>query len=747
MTRQKTINYLGRDMWFTSLASLLAGVVTALLLGLLVFIFITPVEAAESLVEAPSAPLGPDQVRRGSLLLRLASGGVAVDAPLLHTDVQMQVGGMLARVTVRQRFHNPGTEWVEGTYVFPLPEDAAVDRMRLRIGERLIEGEIQEKEAARKTYEAAKRSGRKASLLSQERPNIFTTVVANIAPGEIVQVEIEYQQTVAYRQGEFRLRFPLVVAPRYIPGEAVEAAEVTAFQGSGWASDTAAVPDASRITPPVVDPREGPVNPVSIGIRLDAGMPLSRLESVYHPMRIESDAQAIHHLTLQAAEVPADRDFELLWVPEPGDAPRAALFSESWQGDEYALLMLMPPDRVNSAAPRIPREVIYVIDTSGSMHGDSIIQARAALQLALQRLDPADRFNVIQFNHRTAALFPGAVAADPGNLRLARQYVEGLTADGGTEMLPALQLALGQQAAGPKQGVLRQIVFLTDGSVGNEQALFGLIHRQLGDSRLFTVGIGSAPNSFFMTRAAQFGRGTFTYIGKVAEVAEKMAALFARLETPRLTDIEIRWPQDQPVEMWPARIPDLYQGEPVLVVLKMAALKMAAPKMAGAEPRLELAGDAGGTPWRQQATLRGGAARAGVHQLWARRKIADLMDRMAQGEAEAGIRQAVLDVALPHRLVSRYTSLVAVDKTPSRPADQGLSSKALPTDLPQGWSAAKVFGSLPQTATASEWNLLLGTLLLIGGLLISRWSTLRAGLAPCMDNASADNASAGGRRV
>jgi Ca-activated chloride channel family protein len=220
-------------------------------------------------------------------------------------------------------------------------------------------------------------------------------------------------------------------------------------------------------------------------------------------------------------------------------------------------------------------------------------------------------------------------------------------------------------------------------------------------------------------------------------VAEKMAALFARLETPRLTDIEIRWPQDQPVEMWPARIPDLYQGEPVLVALKMAALKMA-----GAEPRLELAGDAAGTPWRQQVTLRGGAARAGVHQLWARRKIADLMDRIAQGEPEAGIRQAVLDVALPHRLVSRYTSLVAVDKTPSRPADQGLSSKALPTNLPQGWSAAKVFGSLPQTATASQWNLLLGMLLLIGGLLISRWSALRAGLAPCRDNGSA-----GGRRV
>ncbi|WP_428635026.1 marine proteobacterial sortase target protein [Sedimenticola sp.] len=712
MANQKPINYLMKDVWFTSLASLLAGVLTAILMGLLVFFFIAPVEAAETVPMETSSVIRPDSVQHGSLLLRLASGGAVLDAPMLHTDVVMQVSGMLARVKVRQRFKNPGTEWVEGTYVFPLPESAAVDRMRLRIGERVIEGEIKEKEEARKHYESAKRAGKKASLLSQERPNIFTTAIANIAPGETVQVEIEYQQSIPYDQGQFRLRFPLVVAPRYIPGNPVGRSEVVAFQGSGWAENTDQVTDASRITPPVVDPQEGSNNPVTISIRLDAGMPLARLESSYHAVTQEQDAQGVIHLALKDSQVPADRDFELLWVPKTGAAPQAALFSESWQGDEYALLMLVPPVAAPTQTQRIPREAIYVIDTSGSMHGNSILQARAALKLALQRLTSADRFNVIQFNHQTHTLFPQAVAATPGNLQRARQYVDGLVADGGTEMLPALQQALSRQA---EQGVLRQIIFLTDGSVGNEQALFELIHQRLGNSRLFTVGIGSAPNSFFMTRAAQFGRGTFTYIGKVSEVGEKMAALFAKLETPRLTEIKLHWPADQQVEMWPARIPDLYQGEPVLV-----ALKMSQPNL-----QLRLTGEAAGNTWQQQVTLHGGAARSGVHQLWARRKIADLMDRKAQGVAESEVRQAVLDVALTHQLVSRYTSLVAVDKTPSRPQTEGLAEKAMPTNLPHGWSAGKVFGHLPQTATAAELNLLLGMLLLIGAGLLSRFRHIR----------------------
>ncbi len=708
MAEQKPINHLGRDMLFTSLASLFAGMVTALLLGLLVFIWSNSAAAAELNSPSNHQPIRMDEVKRGSLLMKLASGGVSVDAPLLNTNVKMTISGMMARVVVMQRFKNPAAAWVEGTYVFPLPEDAAVDRMRMRIGERVIEGEIQEKEQAKKTYEKAKRAGRKASLLSQERPNIFTTAVANIAPDETVQVEIEYQQTLHYDQGGFRLRFPLVVAPRYIPGIPTGPSEIVAFQGSGWANNTDQVTDASRITPPVIDPIEGTINPVSIQIGLDAGMPLEKLESRYHKIAVKQDEKGIHQIHLQDSAVPADQDFELYWVPRAEAVPHAALFTEKWDNSDYALLMVMPPVSQQATDNPVPREVIYVIDTSGSMHGDSIIQAREALKLALQRLAPNDRFNVIQFNHQTDALFPQAVEASAKNIKWATKYVNGLLADGGTEMLPALQLALRQHA---EKGVLRQVVFLTDGSVGNEEALFKLIHEQLGESRLFTIGIGSVPNSFFMTRAAEFGRGTFTYIGKVEEVGEKMAALFAKLETPLLTDITIQWPEGKSVEMWPPRIPDLYAGEPIVL-----AVKMQQPAT-----QLDITGQVAGNEWKQQIMLKGGAQESGVHLLWARRKIAALMNEKARGQDEMQVRSDVLAVALRHKLVSQYTSLVAVDKTPSRPIHEELKSKAMPTNLPKGWHAEKVFGQLPQTATAAELNILMGLFLLAMAGLFKWW--------------------------
>jgi Ca-activated chloride channel family protein len=380
--------------------------------------------------------------------------------------------------------------------------------------------------------------------------------------------------------------------------------------------------------------------------------------------------------------------------------------------------MVMPPAK--SASKRIPREVVFVIDTSGSMHGHSIDQAREALQLALKRLQPDDRFNVIQFNSDTHALFKRAIPATKENVKRAMNYVAGLYADGGTEMLSALQLALGDKAP---EGMLRQVVFLTDGSVGNEEQLFSTIQNRLGASRLFTVGIGSAPNSFFMTRAALFGRGTFTYIGRVGEVKQKMATLFSKLESPVLRDISVDLKHSDKVEIWPKRIPDLYLGEPLLL-----ALRMEQPLS-----ELELSGMLGGQSWSRKIGLKGGANSSGVHLLWARRKIADLMDQRARGGDEGEIRKAVLDLALNHKLVSKYTSLVAVDKTPARPVDKQLQKKQIPTNLPHGWNANKVFGSMPQSATPAPLNLLLGLLGLLFGWVLRWWRRLSGNVSEQME--------------
>jgi Ca-activated chloride channel family protein len=605
------------------------------------------------------------------------------------------VSGVVARARVAQRFHNPSAEWIEAVYVFPLPESAAVDRLRMRIGERVVEGVIREREAARRRYEQARGEGRRAGLIEQERANIFTSSVANVGPGEEIRVEIEYQQSVRYDAGAFRLRFPMVVGPRYIPGSTM----VAGVAGTGWARNTDVVSDAARITPPVLRPGHRPVNPVALRVEVAGGFPLAGIESPHHRVNVEPGPDGASIVTLAEGAVPADRDFELAWTPAPGRAPQAALLAKNGKGRIYMLVMVMPP-RATEAAVRLPREVIYVIDTSGSMAGTSIEQARAALALALERLGPHDRFNVIEFNSLATALFERARAFGPDTLAQARAFVRRLRADGGTEMAAALQLALDGRR---DEGLVRQVIFLTDGAVGNEDRLLRLIEERLGASRLFTVGIGSAPNGHFMTKAARFGRGSYTYIGNVAEVGRKMSELFARIESPVLTDIEVQWPAGGRVEMWPRRVPDLYAGEPVVV---SAAFE-------GAPREVVVTGRRGGEAWRAVLPLAGAGAHAGVDVLWARHKIADLMDDMRRGSPPEELRKAVIEVAMEHHLVSRYTSLVAVDTTPARPQGSTAHTAAVPTHLPHGWQYDTVFGELPQTATPAALHALAGLVALM----------------------------------
>ncbi|GAB6043372.1 marine proteobacterial sortase target protein [Endothiovibrio diazotrophicus] len=645
-----------------------------------------------------------EEVTRGELTIDGAA------APLLATDVTMEVTAMIARVRVVQRFRNPGDAWAEGIYAFPLPHDAAVDRLRMRVGERVIEGEVREKAEAQRLYVEAKRDGKRAGLLTRERPNLFTTAVANIDPRGEVTVELEYQQSVRYTDGTFELRFPLVIGTRYIPGTPLE--EAHTVTGGGWAVDTDQVPDASRITPPVVAPGEGqgrgPLNPVRIAVTLRPGLPLAELASRYHPVTIDEQG-GDYRIALQEGEVPADRDFVLYWRPAPGSEPKVALFTETAGDERYALLTLAPPGRDALEANRQPREVTLVIDTSGSMHGDSLDQAKRAVAFALDRLRPQDRFNLIQFNSVTTALFPRPQPADGAPLARARNWLAGLRADGGTEMAPALEAALGGHGA--EGGGLRQVVFLTDGAVGNEEALYGVIRARLGDARLFTVGIGSAPNSWLMERAARTGRGTFTHIGDVGEVAEKMTALFQRLEYPALTDIRVTV-EGAHAEVYPDPLPDLYLGEPLSVALKLDAAPTA----------MVVEGDFAGRPWRSRVAVRPGAESPGVAVLWARRRIAALMERHAAAttsEARGALRGEVVTTALRHHLVSRFTSLVAVDKRPARPAGAPLERHTLKSNLPHGWSHEKVFG-MAHTATPSWLHLLLGSLCLLLAALVWR---------------------------
>ncbi len=656
--------------------------------------------------------MGLNEVTEGTLMFRTDQAGRYTPAPILKTDVHIAVTGTIARATVRQEFTNPSRkkgDWLEGVYVFPLPETAAVDHLHMKIGERIIEGRIKERAEAKTVYDQAKREGKRTGLVEQERPNLFTTSVANIGPGEHVTIELEYQDTVRYENEQFQLRFPMAVGPRYIPGVPV-IVEEQGPRGSGTSPDTDRVPDASRITPPIQSPEDGAINLLSLSLSLNPGVPLAKVESPFHPIITIQDQDGGYQIGLREDAVPADRDFQLIWHPAPHTEPMATVFTEQKDGATYAMLMLVPPTQHHEKAARVPRDITFIIDRSGSMAGASIEQAKGSLAAALARLTTQDRFNIIQFNHTVRSLFPIPKPVTTKTMQQAIRYTEQLTADGGTEILPALRQALKSPQDSAR---VQQIILITDGQVGNEEELFELLDHRVGSRRLFTIGIGSTPNSHLMRKAAETGRGTFTYIGNVNEVKDKLDGLFKKLEHPVLNNITIDAAGWSGLEQFPATITDLYEGEPIVLALKADSLPS----------QSVLRGQIGRAAWSLPISFNNAPTHGGLSVYWARQKIAALMDETYKGGAEETIRKAVLDVALTHHLVSQYTSLVAVDVTPARPADSPATEREQTSNLARAQDLTAL-ASLPRTATGAQLQILLGAAaLMLAGLL---WQFRRA---------------------
>jgi Ca-activated chloride channel family protein len=365
--------------------------------------------------------------------------------------------------------------------------------------------------------------------------------------------------------------------------------------------------------------------------------------------------------------------------------------------------MVMPPEQQTSKP--LARETVFILDTSGSMGGESIRQAKKALLMAVARMRAQDRFNVIEFNSTARALFSTSMPGTADNLVQAQSFVEHLKADGGTEIRPALELALDGRK---NHARIRQVVFLTDACISNEQELLTLIHDRLGDSRLFMVGIGSAPNSYFMTRAAAMGRGSNISIGKLSEVQEKMTALFSMLEQPAITDLALQG--GDIVESYPSPLPDLYSGEPLVAILKGR----------GDVQDMQLAGLMAGTiPWQVDIRASDIVNRPGIGVLWARKKIRSVMDTLSEGGDPEIIKEEVTAIALNNHLVSKYTSLVAVEQKVTRPDGTALRTHKQKTNLPAGWKYNMVFAGNAATATPGALLMLLGLFLLLTAGLLS----------------------------
>ncbi len=691
-----------RMLYFAYLLKI--AIVSTICLNLIIPLFL---HAEVNTINYQKNRSGDGHYPESGLLYLKGDNNERVPAVNLKTDVSMLISGLTARVKVVQTFKNDLDQWVEGRYLFPLPDKAAVDHLTIRIGERVIIGEIKERQAAKRIYEKAKISGKKASLVEQHRPNLFINSVANIGPYESIEVTIEYQQDVFYsRDTGLSIRFPMAITPRYQPSKIYK--EV--FDDSSRGLKHAVQSKFENI-----DKQHNPAeNLAEIKIELDSGIPLQEITSTSHEIVTHQLTERFYKIALSKKNINADRDFALNWKPVASSAPRAAIFTERKAGENYLSAMILPPSVDTSQAKKIPREVIFVIDTSGSMAGESIKQAKKALYHAVSNLEVGDRFNVIQFNSVTQSLFSTARAVTENNRKLANHYIRNLKADGGTEMYPAIEKSLQVRT---DQSILRQVIFLTDGAVSNEAELFELIHKNLSISRLYTVGIGSAPNAFFMKKAARFGRGKFTFISDIQNSSHKIKLLLDSISRPQLTHIALEWPKSLQVEMWPSKIPDLYDGEPLWLKVKTSQLK----------GNLRITGRLRDIAWQSDLSLNQPQQQDGIAVLWTREKIASIFNSAFQGKVTPEQKQQVIDTALEHHLVSRFTSLVAVEHLLSRATDRLHSEKIQPNRPKGSVSASKSNSTISYASTSLDldlqvqWNLVLFALSLFGFL----WFRLR----------------------
>ncbi|HEV7858450.1 MAG TPA: VIT and VWA domain-containing protein [Pyrinomonadaceae bacterium] len=608
---------------------------------------------------------------QGALQALDASGKPAGICPLKHTDVKAEISGFLSRVVVTQEFENPFKDKIEAVYTFPLPQAAAVDDMTMRVGDRTVRGRILRREEAQAVYEAAREAGQVASLLDQERPNIFTQSVANIMPGEKVTVQISYVERLKYEEGSYEFVFPMVVGPRYVPGTP------TGKQGGGRLPDTDRVPDASRITPQVAPEGMRAGHDISVDVTLDAGVPLDGLASKTHEVDIERPGVSSAHVSLKDRAVIPNKDF-ILRYDVAGRRIEDALLTNRTDKGGFFTLILQPPDRV-LAEDVNPKEIVFVLDTSGSMEGFPIEKAKEAMKLALGGLYPQDTFNLITFAGDEHILFEHPVPATKENLQKAQEFLRSRQGSGGTEMMKAIKAALDPSDA---QDHLRIVCFMTDGYVGNEMEIVGEIQKH-PNARVFSFGIGGSVNRFLLDKMAESGRGEVEYVTLTDDGSAAARRFHERIRNPLFTDITVDWNGLPVADVYPKRIPDLFSAKPVILTGRYTGsghgIIRLKGKLAGHDFVREVRVDLPDSEARHDV----------LATLWARTRIDDLMgqdyDGLQHGNPRADLKETITQLGLEYRLMTQFTSFVAVEEMIV--TDGGQPRRIdVPVELPEGVS-------------------------------------------------------------
>lgn len=618
--------------------------------------------------------INAQKVTQGELNAVSPDGKSLGQVPLKHTDVKAEVSGFLSRVKVTQEFENNFTEKIEAVYVFPLPNNAAVDDMTMKIGERVVKGKIMKREEAREVYEAAKSNGQIASLLDQERPNIFTQSVANILPGEKIQIEISYVETLKYDGGTYEFVFPMTVGPRYNPGNA------TGKTGGGFSPDTTQVPDASRITPMPALTRAG--HDISISVNLDAGVPVETVNSNSH--QIESAMRSANSYSVKLKnenEIP-NKDFVLRYDVAGKKIEDAVLTHRGDKGGYFSLI-LQPPDKVDSKDVT-PKEIVFVVDTSGSMSGFPLDKAKESMKMALDGLNPQDTFNVITFAGDTAVLFEKPVPATKKNLAKAQAFMESRQG-GGTEMMTAIKTALDPSDS---QQHVRIVCFMTDGYIGNDLEIIGEIQKH-PNARIFSFGIGGSVNRYLLDKMAEEGRGEVEYVSLSDDGTAAAKRFHERVRSPLLTDISLDFGNLEVADVYPKKINDLFSAKPVVIHGRFTKGGNGVVKLKGKSFGREIVREIA-VNFPENEPNHGTLA-----TLWARTRIDDLTAQdyagIQNGNPKAEIKDTIANLGIEYRLLTQFTSFVAVEERVV--TDNGQPRKIeVPVELPEGVSREGVFG-------------------------------------------------------
>ncbi len=601
----------------------------------------------------------------GALNIVDEHGKIKNVCPLQNTAVQADIAGYVARVNVEQVFANPTNETIEATYVFPLSDTSAVDVMTMKIGDRTIRGEIKTRAQAAQIYATAKSQGKTAALLDQERANIFTQSVANIPPHATIRINIRYSEYLQYQDGEYSFVFPMVVGPRYMGG----------------------TPDPERISPPMAGEKTRAGHDISLKVNINSGFDISNIKSKLHKIEVQQTPKNTLVSLTKDDSIP-NRDFVLNWKAA-GDNIKSGFLAHKDGDLGFFSLMFLPPQAVRRAEVA-PRELVFLVDKSGSQHGLPMQKCRETMVYILDRMNPQDTFQLIAFDNITDKLFAKPMPATQENILEAKKWVSALEANGGTNLKAAVDEVCHQA---PPQNRLRVCALLSDGYIGNDREVIGDVVKYRGVSRWFTFGPGDAVNRYLLNEVAKAGGGESEFVLLDTPGDRVAKEFYEKLSSPVLTDIKVEFEGIQVKDVQPSVINDIWAKRPLYLTGKY--LKAGAGFV-------RIRGLRGGKAYEQKLPIRlpeKELQNKVLSSVWARMKVDELtqaLNLVSRIDSKKEMEQSIESIGLDYHIMTQFTSFVAVDESGQtyKPSDKKI---AVVTETPQGVSLKKIFPMRPQS--------------------------------------------------